>query len=618
MFYELCEILGNDANIGRMKPLIAIVLLLSSASLFSQSTENVLLIINDASPISVDVGKYYAQKRGIPQSNVFRIKTSAGDDISRADFERQIESPIASWLTRNFAQDRILYIVLTKGVPLRVNGSSGSDGTVASVDSELTLLYRKMFTGEGLPPAGHIDNPYFLKEAPLAQAKQFSHAGQDIYLVSRLDGYNFADIQGLINRGLAPAKEGKILLDMKGSPTQKGDSWLQSAADLLSGMGFKDRVVLESTEKVLTGAKKVLGYYSWGSNDPAIHIRHFDFEFVPGALAGMFVSFDGRTFSEPPADWTVGKSWNDKNTSFAGAPQSLAGDLIHDGITGIAGHVSEPYLEATIHPNILFPAYLSGFNLVESYYLAMPYLSWQTVVVGDPLCAPFRTSSLTSKEIDKGIDRETELPANFGMRRLRSISVSAFKEFSVHPDTVKLMLHAEARLARNDRDGAREALEEATARDNRLPAPILLLATLYEADNEYDKAIERYRRLLEIKPDNALVLNNLAFALAAKKNKVQEAIPLAEKAHTLAKGNANISDTLGWIYHLAGQNDKAAKLLEEAAKAGSQNAETHLHLAIVSAEIGNKPAATAALKRALEINPKLEQSEEVKQLRAKL
>jgi len=57
-------------------------------------------------------------------------------------------------LTGNFAQDRILYIVLTKGIPLRVNGTSGQDGTIASVDSELTLLYRKLVQGQGIPLAG--------------------------------------------------------------------------------------------------------------------------------------------------------------------------------------------------------------------------------------------------------------------------------------------------------------------------------------------------------------------------------------------------------------------------------------------------------------------------------
>jgi hypothetical protein len=41
---------------------------------------------------------------------------------------------------------------------------------------------------------------------------------------------------------------------------------------------------------------------------------------------------------------------------------------------------------ATPHPEILLPAYYSGRNLAESFYLAIPFLSWQNIVVGDPLC----------------------------------------------------------------------------------------------------------------------------------------------------------------------------------------------------------------------------------------
>ncbi len=589
------------------KTSVLLLFLLTGTPLFAQTAENVLVVLNETSPISMDIGMYYAQKRGIPPTNLLRIKTTTDENISREDFERQIDSPIATWLTRNFAQDRILYIVLTKGVPIRVTGSVGKDGTVASVDSEITLLYRKLL-GQQVPPAGPINNPYFLAEAPLAQAKQFNHTDQDIYLVSRLDGYNSADIRALIDHGAAPSKEGKILLDAKGSPDQKGDIWLQQAADLLDKAGFKDRVVLETSSKVLNDVKQVLGYYSWGSNDPAIRIRHFGFEFVPGALAGMYVSSDARTFKESD-DWKIAES----------GAQSLAADLIRDGVTGIAGHVSEPYLEATIRPNILFPAYLSGFNLIESYYLAMPYLSWQTIVIGDPLCAPFRKTSLSTKEIDKGIDPETEFPVDFGTRRLRGISVPAYNQAGIHPDTIKLILRSEARLAKDDKEGARKALEEAIARDDRLPSPQFQLAALYELTGEYDKAIERYRRLQQLVPDNPIVLNNLAYALAVRKNNVQEALPLAEKANELAKGKLpNVSDTLGWIYHLAGQDDKAVKLLEEAVRSGTGNADMHLHFAVVSAATGNKLAAEIALKRALEIDPKLEQSEEVKQLRAKM
>ncbi len=85
-----------------------------------------------------------------------------------------------------------------------------------------------------------------------------------------------------------------------------------------------------------------------------------------------------------PATWTIGP-WRDEARWFAGSPQTLTADYIHEGATGCSGHVYEPYLEFTPHPDYLLPAYFHGRNLAESYYLAIPGLSWQNIVVGDPL-----------------------------------------------------------------------------------------------------------------------------------------------------------------------------------------------------------------------------------------
>ncbi len=98
-----------------------------------------------------------------------------------------------------------------------------------------------------------------------------------------------------------------------------------------------------------------------------------------------FVSTDGRTFFRPPASWNIG-TWKDRQSWFAGSPQSLAADFIHEGATGASGHVNEPFLAGTPRPQYLLPAYAQGRNLAESYYLAIPWLSWQNIVLGDPLC----------------------------------------------------------------------------------------------------------------------------------------------------------------------------------------------------------------------------------------
>ena len=164
-----------------------------SGAAWAQDGTNVLVVLNEASEVSGRVAAHYARLRNIPAENIVRLRTDASDDITRAQYEGEIERPIGDWLNRHAAQDRILYIVLTKGIPLRIRGTSGRRGTTSSVDSELTLLYRRL-TGTRETSVGPVPNPYYRGTRPLAESKPFSHLDHDIYLVSRLDGFTEAGI----------------------------------------------------------------------------------------------------------------------------------------------------------------------------------------------------------------------------------------------------------------------------------------------------------------------------------------------------------------------------------------------------------------------------------------
>ncbi|HEX5430948.1 MAG TPA: TIGR03790 family protein, partial [Bryobacteraceae bacterium] len=145
-------------------------------------------------------------------------------------------------------------------------------------------------------------------------------------------------------------------------------------------------VLLDESSKVLYDEKDVIGYASWGSNDKNRHRRFTGFKWLPGAIATEFVSTDGRTFQRPPKDWNI-SDWASPKLWFFGSPQTLSADFILEGATGASGHVYEPYLAMTPRPDLLLPAYYHGRNLAESYYLAIPRLSWQNIVIGDPLCS---------------------------------------------------------------------------------------------------------------------------------------------------------------------------------------------------------------------------------------
>ena len=62
------------------------------------------------------------------------------------------------------------------------------------------------------------------------------------------------------------------------------------------------------------------------------------------------------------------------------------------GGSGINNWLYEPYLPLTHHPHLFIEALEAGKTFGEAAYYAQPKVSWQTIVIGDPLYAPFKVS----------------------------------------------------------------------------------------------------------------------------------------------------------------------------------------------------------------------------------
>jgi uncharacterized protein (TIGR03790 family) len=357
---------------------LAVLILAASCGRAETDGHSVLLVVNDNSSVSRNIGDYYARRRSIPQTNICHIRASEDETIPREQFNAQIASPIALFLRKSGLVERVLYIVTTLGVPLRIAGTGAMDGDIAAVDSELTLLYSDMKRRAPHPLKGSLPNPFFGRKDAA-----FTHPQFPIYLVTRLAAYDFEGVKAIIDRSLAAVNKGKFVIDERDSFESSADEWLQSAAVYLP----KDRVVLDTSTKVLYGLSDVIGYAGWGSNDKNRHERFLGFHWLPGAIVTEFVSTDGRTFKKPPDSWNLGKNWTAPEGLFANSPQTLTADYLLEGATGASGHTDEPYLIQTPRPELLLPAYYKGRNLAESYYLSIRSLSWQNIVVGDPLCS---------------------------------------------------------------------------------------------------------------------------------------------------------------------------------------------------------------------------------------
>ena len=360
---------------SRTSFLLLLNLLCGCVASHAQGPANVLVVVNDRSSLSRNIGEYYVRKRAIPLPNVCHIQTPGEEGIERAAYDRSIVGPISECLREGSLTEQILYIVTTQGVPLRISGEGGLTGDNAAVDSELALLYADLKSGKPHALAGGLRNPFFGK----SDAK-FHHAEFPMYLVTRLAGYDFAGVRALIDRSLLAKHRGKFVIDLKSDDDEEGNNWLRNAAIRLPA----DRVVFDSSAKVLYKQTEVIGFASWGSNDRNRHERYVGFQWLPGAIATEFVSTNGRTFARPPKGWNI-SDWESRSKWFAGSPQTMTADYLEEGASAATGHVDEPYLAMTPRPDYLLPAYFSGRNLAESYYLSIPALSWQNIVIGDPL-----------------------------------------------------------------------------------------------------------------------------------------------------------------------------------------------------------------------------------------
>ena len=216
---------------------------------------------------------------------------------------------------------------------------------------------------------GKIISPYYAKHA------NFTRLNYGIYLVTRLDGYTFADIKGIIDRSSSTpaAIPTSALFVMDMDPTRSLTHFLntnmQYAADSLRERGLSTK--LDTTTVYVTAQSNVLGYVSWGSNDQNCQLYTTNAKplntYLPGAIAETYVSTSARSFSAAPV-----------------YGQSLIADLIAEGVTAAKGYVYEPYSNAMADVKILFPMYTDGFTVAESFYASSYFLGWMDVIIGDP------------------------------------------------------------------------------------------------------------------------------------------------------------------------------------------------------------------------------------------
>lgn len=402
----------------------AIVILTCGRLALALDPNQIMLVANTDQAASMNLARYYCEKRGVPRGNIIPLSlgTQLRDTIDRDEYEKRLAGPIRRTFASREDLGRIECLVTTYGVPFRVGrrdpmsgsdeqlkhlreslqtakdalakleqeGQAGSSAarehqvrtaqiqmdidriegkeTDASVDSELSLV---------------MSDPYELyRWQPNPRRRPGPHPFKTL-MVSRLDGPGYDVAKGLVDKALAAEAtglSGVAYFDSRGLTGKDMYGYYdRSLRDLATLTWLRTALPVKEEQTAAlfepNSCPKTALYCGWYSLQKYVDA----FDFVDGAVGYHIASFEAASLRDPKsAQWCPA--------------------MLRDGITATLGPVNEPYLHAFPEPRLFFSALYDGHCLVEAYYLTQPLLSWQMVLIGDPLYTPFKAKPGSSPQ----------------------------------------------------------------------------------------------------------------------------------------------------------------------------------------------------------------------------
>jgi putative PEP-CTERM system TPR-repeat lipoprotein len=139
---------------------------------------------------------------------------------------------------------------------------------------------------------------------------------------------------------------------------------------------------------------------------------------------------------------------------------------------------------------------------------------------------------------------------------------------------------------------------------------------LATARKDYPAAAQYYRAAVDLQPENALALNNLAWVSGEMKS--PKALEYAERANRLAPNQPAFMDTLAMLLAEQGDSAGATALLLKALEIAPQAAAVRLNLARVLIRAGRKDEARVELETLAKLGNRFPEQAEVKRLQGTL
>jgi Flp pilus assembly protein TadD len=192
----------------------------------------------------------------------------------------------------------------------------------------------------------------------------------------------------------------------------------------------------------------------------------------------------------------------------------------------------------------------------------------------------------------------------------------AESEYKKAVDLDKNNLEALANLgnvqtANGKTDAALQTFLDAAKNHPREAQFYLLAGSVYEEKKDWADARQMYQKVLEIRPDDPVASNNLAYVMLQQGGNVDVALAMAQTARRQMPDNPNAADTLGWAYYQKGVYTSATDLFKEASKKDPDSAAFAAHLGMAYAKTGQLALARQQLDRAKKIDPSSPEAQEL-------
>ena len=318
---------------------------------------NTVVVVNQYSSNSCELGNYYCERREIPPDNVLRIYWAGGNiSWTSNDFQSFLLTPLTAMVAARQLTNQIDYVVLSMDVPFQTTFDTAVNSTTSA------LFY-------GLKPGGANDpgvaNSYAASEASFHDTKPAT-APAVSFLATMITGNSLAAAKQLVDQGVAGDGTQPLqpVMLAKSSDPARNMRYL-SFDDAIFNVNVLGVSSLKRTNSdSLWGQTNLLGYETG--------LDRFDLSpgtFVGGAIADSLTSYGGILFGP-----------NSQTNLLA---------CIQAGAAGSYGTVAEPGTDPQKFPDPRVYFYQArGFSLAECYYQSIDAPVYG-LTVADPLSAPF-------------------------------------------------------------------------------------------------------------------------------------------------------------------------------------------------------------------------------------